>query len=138
MNGLEDMSSPSVDKHLDIFALLRQLFTGVLAFLLGKNYAEKRQFKRQHKLLQQWRKNKYKSLREVGDSLRKGKFVILLGLWWLVGCTSVPLTVCPPLVEYTSEEQLQLAQLLEQSRDELLKRYIFDYGNLRAKLQQCQ
>lgn len=121
-----------------LLGLIQTLWNTCLGFCLGKSYAEKKRFKQQVKQLQQWQRNRYKSSIDVSNALKKGKFIIILALLVSMGGCGTTTAICPPLVAYTQEEQLELNQKLEQYQDELLNRYILDYGNLREKIRYCQ
>lgn len=136
MLEVTEMTLKPPNLHGNLLQIIQSLLTNVLAFCLGKSYAEKRRLQRQAKQLQQWRQNQYKSFTDVSKALRKGKFIVLLCLWAVGGCATSTI-VCPELVEYTIEEQLELDRQLMQSASPLLKRYITDYANLRFKLRQC-
>lgn len=123
---------------MKLLSLIQTLWNTCLGFCLGKSYVEKKRFKQQVKQLQQWQRNRYKSSTDVSNALKKGKFIIILALVTTLGGCSTTTAFCPPLVAYTQEEQLELNQKLEQYQDEVLDRYILDYGNLREKIRYCQ
>lgn len=65
------------------------------------------------------------------------KRFLLLSSLFLTGCISRTLLVCPPIVEYTTEEQTKILEIIERIEEPVLDRFIIDYGNLREKIRQC-
>lgn len=57
----------------------------------------------------------------------------------LSACSSVPVATCPAIVPYSLEQQTQVADELETlPPDAMTRRFVTDYGVLRAKLRTCQ
>lgn len=57
----------------------------------------------------------------------------------LVGCTSVPVAVCPAVVDYTPGQQLEAVdEILALPPGSILERMLLDYHELREKLKVCQ
>jgi hypothetical protein len=65
---------------------------------------------------------------------------LLVGtLLLLSACTHTPVAVCPAIVPYTAEQQIQAAdELSALPAGSILPRFMTDYGVLRAKLRECQ
>ena len=58
---------------------------------------------------------------------------------FLQGCTSVPVAVCPAVVNYTPGQQDEAAgELLALPPGSILTQMLLDYHELREKLKVCQ
>lgn len=57
----------------------------------------------------------------------------------LAGCQTVPVPVCPSIVEYTPETQrAALAELQRLGKHSTLGRFMVDYKQIRDKLRSCR
>ena len=68
------------------------------------------------------------------------RWLITIPLIWLAACaTNTPVAVCPAIVPYSETDQTRAADELDGLPDgAVLRRFIADYGELRAKLRACQ
>jgi hypothetical protein len=70
-------------------------------------------------------------------------FIILLCAFIMLavvaGCSRTPVATCPALVPYTPEQQTAVADELDTLPPAAeTRRFMTDYGVLRAKLRECQ
>ena len=63
-----------------------------------------------------------------------------LSMFMLTACaTNTPVAVCPAIVPYSDADQTRAADELDSlPAGAVLRRFIADYGELRAKLRACQ
>jgi hypothetical protein len=60
-------------------------------------------------------------------------------LGFVTACSHTPVAVCPAIVPYTPEQQTALADELDTLPPQsMTRRFMTDYGVLRAKLRECQ
>jgi hypothetical protein len=64
---------------------------------------------------------------------------LVLAMSLLTGCAGAGFSSCPPLVEYSKQQQVQLADELTQlPLGSMTERFLLDYGTLREQLRACQ
>jgi hypothetical protein len=64
---------------------------------------------------------------------------LIVAVLAITACSHTPVAVCPAIVPYTPEQQTQVADELETlPPDAMTRRFMTDYGVLRAKLRSCQ
>lgn len=55
----------------------------------------------------------------------------------MTNCQKVISNYCPPIVNYTIEEQQELENNLKEVNRPIINKFIIDYGNLRENLRIC-
>ena len=66
------------------------------------------------------------------------RYIILVAFLLLAGCKSFYSTACPPVINYTKEEQQELALFLENNNNTTIDIFLIDYLTTRENLKICQ
>jgi hypothetical protein len=68
----------------------------------------------------------------------RGRSAMVASLCFLGACAAPPSAVCPAIVPYTAAQQTQVAGELDTLPPQsMTRRFMGDYGELRAKLREC-
>lgn len=79
-------------------------------------------------------------MRHIRPIKRLSAVIVAYGMFLsLSACSHVPVATCPAIVPYSLEQQTQVADELETlPPDAMTRRFMTDYGVLRARLRACQ
>ena len=55
----------------------------------------------------------------------------------MTSCIKTISNSCPPIVNYTIEEEQELEKVLKEINNQIINRFIIDYGNLRYNIKIC-